>query len=347
MQQRVVYAMSSTSPPRIALGVSSCLLGERVRYDGTARRDGYVVDTLVPYVEFLPICPEVESGMGVPRPPVQLVGDPAWPRMLGVADAKADFTARMLQFGTTVGPRIECISGYIFKSRSPSCALGDAPIVAADGSVRAYGAGLFARAIVKHSPYLPLHDERALQAPEARDYFFEQVFSYRRWQTQVVPAPTLAALREFHVAHKYNLLAHRPGSYRALSRLLATATMSSTFMARYAAQFFAVLRTPTTRTAQVAVLQHLVGHFKKTATASEHHRVVELISGYHSGTLASSTVLQAVRALNARYPNAGLHQQKYLYPDPGEAELRFSATPECLQKIGSTEFSLSVLAKQE
>lgn len=198
--------MSSAPRSRIVLGVSSCLLGQRVRYDGGTRYDAYIVDTLAPYVEFVPICPEVESGMGVPRPPVQLAGDPDQPRMLGVADPHADFTARMLHFGATAGPRVAHISGYIFKSRSPSCGVLDTPVIAADGSVRAYGAGLFTRSIIGQVPNLPRQDERALQALEARDQFFEQVFSYRRWQTQVAQASTLAALREFHVAHKYSLL---------------------------------------------------------------------------------------------------------------------------------------------
>jgi len=314
--------------PRVVLGVSSCLLGQRVRYDGAARRDAYIVDTLAPYVEFVPICPEVESGMGVPRPPVQLVGDPAQPRMLGVAEPHADFTTRMLHFGATAGARIGYISGYIFKSRSPSCAVWDAPIVAVDGSVHAYGAGLFARDIVKHCPHLPLQDERGLQATEARDQFFEQVFSYRRWQVQVARAPTLAALREFHVAHKYSVLAHHQDGYRGLGRMLATATMSPAFIACYAAQFFAALRKPTTRASHVNVLQHLAGYFKKTAPLAERQRVLELISSYHGGLIELGVVLHAVRALNARYPNAYLRKQTYLYPEADEAVLRTNATTE-------------------
>ena len=310
------------------LGISSCLLGQRVRYDGTARRDAYIIDTLAPYVEFVPICPEVESGMGVPRPPVQLVGDPAQPRMLGVSDARLDFTAPMLQFGATVVPRIGSISGYIFKSRSPSCGVRDTPVVAADGSIRAYGAGLFTRTIVAHNPHLPLQDERALQAPETRDHFFERVFSYRRWQTYVAHTPTLAAVREFHVAYKYSLLAHHQDGYRLLGRMLATAAMSPNFTASYAAQFFAAMRTPTTRASHVNVLQHLVGYFKKTATAGERGRVVGLISSYHSGAIALDVVLQELRVLNVRYPNAYLHKQHYLYPETEEAELRTNATTE-------------------
>jgi uncharacterized protein YbgA (DUF1722 family)/uncharacterized protein YbbK (DUF523 family) len=320
--------MTNAHPPRIVLGVSSCLLGQRVRYDGAARSDAYIVDTLAPYVEFVPFCPEVESGMGVPRPPVQLVGDPRRPRMLGVADPRADFTTRMLHCGATAGGRIGAISGYIFKSRSPSCAVWDAPVFTPEGSVRGYGAGLFARAIVKHGPYLPLQDERALHALEVRDRFFEQVFSYRRWQCQVVPELTLAALREFHVAHKYSVLAHDQNGYRVLGRMLATATLSPAFTANYAAQFFAALRKATTRASHVNVLQHLVGYFKKSAPLAERQRVLELISSYHGGLIELGAVLHAVRVLNARYPNDYLRRQIYLYPEPDEATLRASVTRE-------------------
>ncbi len=255
--------MNNPMRSRIVLGVSSCLLGQRVRYDGAARRDAYIVDTLAPYVEFVPICPEVEIGMGVPRPPLQLVGDPAHPRMLGVVDARADFTAAMQHFGATAGPRIEHISGYIFKSRSPSCAVWDTPIIAAHGSRHAYGAGLFVREIVKNNPILPLQDECGLHLPVLREHFFEQVFSYRRWRAQVMSAPTLAALREFHSAYKFSLLAHHPNGYRALSRKLAAAAMSRTFAAQYARQFFAALRIPATRVSHANVLQQMLGYFKK------------------------------------------------------------------------------------
>jgi uncharacterized protein YbgA (DUF1722 family)/uncharacterized protein YbbK (DUF523 family) len=306
--------MNSLIQSRLVLGVSSCLLGQRVRYDGAARRDGYIVDTLSPYVEFVPICPEVEIGMGVPRPPVQLVGNPAHPHMRGVADPGADFTMQMQTFAGSVAPRIERISGYIFKSRSPSCGVWDTPIHADDGSVTSYGTGLFVRGIVKHSPFLPLQDERALQAPEVRDHFFEQVFSYREWQDQVAPAPSLAALREFHVSHKYSLLAHHQASYRALGRMLAAATMSSVFVAQYAAQFFATLRKPATRATHANVLQHVLGYFKKSAIHAERYSTQQLISSYRGGAIELSVVLQELRALNARYPNAYLLKQRYLYP---------------------------------
>ena len=314
--------MSSPLRFRVVLGVSSCLLGQRVRYDGGARRDAYIVDMLAPYVEFVPVCPEVEIGMGVPRPPVHLVGNPTQPRMLGVADASLDFTAGMLNFGATVWPRIAHISGYIFKSRSPSCGVVDTPIIAADGYVHAYGAGLFTRCIQGHAPNLPLQDERALHTPEVRDQFFEQVFSYRRWQVQVAQASTLTALREFHVAHKYSLMAHHQEGYRALGRMLATATMSSAFIAHYMAHFFATLRKPASRAAHINVLQHLIGYFKKSATAGERHQLLELMSSYRAGGVALDVILQEIRSLNARYPNAYLLKQNYLYPEVDEVLLR-------------------------
>ena len=316
--------MSNALSSRIVLGVSRCLLGDQVRYDGAARRDAYIVDILAPHVEFVPICPEVECGMGVPRPPVHLVGDPAQPRMLGVADLGADFTARMVQFSASTHARIAHLHGYILKSRSPSCGINDTPIFAADGRVHAYGAGLFTRAITGFNANLPLQDERALQVPEARDQFFEQVFSYRRWHQQVARAETLAALREFHVAYKYSVLAHHQDSYRALGQMLAHATLSSAFSAQYAERFFAALRRPATRTSHINVLQHLLGYFKKIATVVERHRVLELMSSYQQGMIELGRVLQELRSLNARYPNAYLLKQNYLYPEADEMLLRVS-----------------------
>lgn len=314
--------MNNAPPSRIVLGVSRCLLGEQVRYDGAARRDAYIVDILAPHVEFVPICPEVESGMGVPRPPVHLVGDPAQPRMLGVDDLRADFTARMVQFSTSTHLRIARLHGYILKSRSPSCGINDTPIFSADGNVHAHGAGLFTRAIIGCDVNLPLQDERALQAPDVRDQFFEQVFSYRRWHQQVAGAQTLVALREFHVTHKYSVLAHHQDSYRALGQMLAHAMLSPAFTAQYAERFFAALRRPTTRASHANVLQHLLGYFKKTATVAERHRVLELLSSYQQGMIELGRVLQELRCLNARYPNAYLLKQNYLYPEMDEMLLR-------------------------
>ena len=314
--------MNKVSSSRIVLGVSRCLLGEQVRYDGAARRDAYIVDILAPHVEFVPICPEVESGMGVPRPPVHLVGDPAQPRMLGVADRHADFTARMLQFSASTQSRIAHLHGYILKSRSPSCGINDTPTFSADGRVHAYGAGLFTRAVIGFNAHLPLQDERALQAPEVREQFFEQVFSYRRWHQQVADAQTLAALREFHVAHKYSVLAHHQDSYRALGQMLARATLSHAFTAQYAERFFAALRRPATRASHCNVLQHLLGYFKKSATVAERHGVLELMSSYQQGMIELGRVLQELRWLNARYPNAYLLKQNYLYPEADEILLR-------------------------
>jgi len=257
---------------------------------------------------------------------VQLLGDPAQPRMRGVSDARADYTVRMLQFGASVGLRISHISGYLFKSRSPSCGVWDTPIVATNGGVHAYGAGLFTQSIVAHDSNLPVQDERALRTPELRDQFFEQVFSYRRWRQQVEPDPTIATLQDFHVAHKYSVLAHHQQSYRTLGQMLASASLSAEFIKRYAVLFFSTLRTPTTRASHVNVLQHVLGYFKKSASVVERRRVISLIEHYRSGALELNAVLQALRTLNEHYPNAYLLKQIYLYPEKDEVLLRASAT---------------------
>lgn len=310
--------------PQVQIGISACLLGQRVRYDGGDRKSALIANELASHVDFVPFCPEVEIGLGVPRPPVRLVGDPRRPRMLGVDDARLDVTQRMANFSGQVGVRLTPLSGFIFKSRSPSCGVTDTSVFDEAGVPRTYGAGLFARAVAQHAPLLPMEDERRLECRAVRDHFFERVFAFYRWREQVLAHPGLPALRAFHVAHKYALLAHSEPTYRALGPWLAVQRAPEGAVEFYGARFFAALLRPTTRASHVNVLQHLLGYFKKAASPDERKTATEVLQHYRDGVIEFDAVLEVLRALNARYPNDYLLKQKYLYLDAGEAALRLS-----------------------
>ena len=174
---------SSANPTqRILLGVSSCLLGNRVRYDGTHECDPFIVETLGQLFDFVPICPEVAIGMGVPRLPIMLQGEPTQLRAVGVDNPELDVTMALRGYAKDIAPGLRHISGYIFKSRSPSCGVGDVQVHDNSGEPSYLGVGIFAQALTSCWPLLPVTDECRLAQPEARADFLERVYSYRRWQ---------------------------------------------------------------------------------------------------------------------------------------------------------------------
>lgn len=172
----------SSPMQRIRLGVSSCLLGNRVRYESSHKCDPLIVETLGELFDFVPICPEVAIGMGVPRPPIRLQGQPAQLRAVGVDDPELDVTIALRDYAKQIAPGLQNISGYIFKSRSPSCGIGDVQVYDNSGEPSALGVGIFAQALMSYWPLLPVTDECCLAQPEARADFVERVSSYRHWQ---------------------------------------------------------------------------------------------------------------------------------------------------------------------
>ena len=168
----------------IRLGVSSCLLGSRVRYDGGHKYDPLIVETLGELFDFVAICPEAAIGMGVPRPPIRLQGKTTQPRAVSVDNPQSDVTMALHDYAKQIAPELQDISGYIFKGRSPSCGIGDTPVYDNNGEPIYLGVGVFAQALMSYWPLLPVTDECCLAQIEARTGFIDRVFSYRRWQDQ-------------------------------------------------------------------------------------------------------------------------------------------------------------------
>jgi uncharacterized protein YbbK (DUF523 family) len=211
---------------KIRLGISACLLGEPVRYDGGHQLDRFITDTLGRYVEFVPVCPEVECGLGVPREAMRLVGDPDAPRLVTVR-TKVDLTARLLTWAQKRVRELEQenLCGFIFKSKSPSSGMERVKVYpeAAQGSPVPRGVGLFARLFMEHFPLLPVEDEGRLHDPVLRENFIERLFVLQRWRELLAARPNLGDLVAFHTRHKFLILAHSPQHYRELGRLVARA----------------------------------------------------------------------------------------------------------------------------
>jgi uncharacterized protein YbgA (DUF1722 family)/uncharacterized protein YbbK (DUF523 family) len=317
--------MGKWEPEKIRLGVSSCLLGDEVRYDGGHKRDTFLVDTLGPFVEWVPVCPEVELGLGVPRPPIRLVGDPGAPRLL-VEQSGEDLTARMRRWSATRVAELGALGlhGYVLKRSSPSCGLFRVRVYGDDGLPGAVGRGLFAAALTAALPLLPVEEEGRLTDPGIRESFIERVFAAARWQTFVVGRPRGRDLVAFHAAHKFAILAHSPRHYAELGRLVAGAgprPVAET-LARYGAGFAGALAVRATRARHVNVLQHLAGFFKRQLTDDERAELAEVITEYRGGLVPLVVPLTLLKHHVRRLELAYLADQIYLSPHPKELMLR-------------------------
>ncbi len=317
--------------PRIRIGVSACLLGAKVRFDGQHKRDGFLVDELGPVVEWVSVCPEVEVGMGVPRESVRLVADRdrgAGPRMLGVKTG-ADWTRRMNRFAASRVRALarEELSGFVLKSKSPSCGMERVKIFAdadARAPLHARGAGLFAAALARAFPNLPIEEEGRLQDPRLRDNFIERVFAYARLRALWSGRWTLGTLVAFHTAHKMALLAHSTDGYRALGRLVARGKSlgRAPLRARYEAGFMATLARPATPGRHANVLMHLLGHLKADLDTADKQELLRLIDEHRRGHLPLLVPLTLLAHHARRHGVAYLLGQTYLAPRAEELRLR-------------------------
>lgn len=323
MKKAATHPLRTALPARI--GVSRCLLGEEVRFDGGHKRDSFLTDVLGRYVEWVPVCPEVEAGLGTPREAMRLVGDPHRPRLVTV-DNRIDHT-RALETMTKNrldGLKNFDLSGYVFKKGSPSCGIDRVRIYNEEGVVSRNGIGLFARAFIEQFPLIPVEEEGRLCEPTLRENFIERVFCYRRWQDLVQSGVTRQALVQFHTIHKYLLLAHSPQQYKVLGRLVGQAERHrpKEFAHRYGELFMKTLAVKTTVRKHVNVLQHILGHFKDRLSTHEKAELAGVISDYHRGlsplVVPLTLIKHYVRIFDVRY----IREQVYLNPHPKELMLR-------------------------
>jgi uncharacterized protein YbbK (DUF523 family) len=230
--------------PPISIGISSCLLGENVRYDGRNKYDRYIVEVLGQYAEFLPVCPETAIGLGVPRPPVRLLNRNGRICAVGVANPDIDITEALTGFGKEQAAVLNTVCGYIFKSRSPSCGLTDTPI--STGKQETIGAGLYTRQIIGAIPLLPVTDEVSLKPGTSGNHFLERVFAFNRWQ-QLLERPLSATrLQMFHALHTPELERHDAPLAEGLSDFMFSVEdpMPKGTAQDYLERFMAILQMP-------------------------------------------------------------------------------------------------------
>ncbi|MBS0170603.1 MAG: DUF523 and DUF1722 domain-containing protein [Nitrospira sp.] len=309
----------------LRLGISRCLLGEQVRFDGGHKRDLFLIDVLGRYVEWVPVCPEVEAGLGTPREAMRLVGNPQQPRLVGIQSGQ-DHTGAL---GAMTDRRLADLatgdlSGFVFKKDSPSCGVERVRTYNDHGMPNRKGVGLFARAFIGRFPLIPVEEEGRLSDPLLRENFIERVFCYRRWQDLIHGGVTRQAVVRFHTIHKYLLLAHSAPHYRELGRLVAQVHeyRPKDLALRYGELFMQALAVRATVRKHVNVLHHILGHFTDRLDAQEKSELLGVIADYHQGLTPLIVPLTLIKHYVQVFDVEYIRDQVYLNPHPKELMLR-------------------------
>ena len=312
-----------TLPLRI--GISSCLLGQEVRFDSGHKHNAYITQTLGEYFEFLPFCPEMAIGLGVPRPPIRLVSVDGQVRVRGVRDSKQDVTEALIANGRAVASQLDEVSGYIFKKGSPSCGMERVKVYHAEsGHPVESSAGMYARTIMQALPELPVEEEGRLMDARLRENFVERVFIYHRWHCYCANGMTPAALVDFHTRHKFSVLAHDEPVYRELGRLVAAAgkgDIAETAEA-YIRLLMPALRKIATPKQHGNVLMHIMGFFKDDIDTDDKAELLEIIEAYRQEQLPLIVPMTLIQHHLRRHSNPYISAQYYINPHPRELMLR-------------------------
>jgi len=316
---RIMDTNTEPDPPKIKLGVSACLLGEPVRYDGNHKRHSFLTDVLAAYVDYLPVCPEAGVGMGVPRPPIQLVGQPGKVRALGVDNPAMDVTDRLQGYAQQQCRTLTTISGYIFKKDSPSCGLGKVKLFKRPGhDMQRKGTGVYADTLVHAAPLLPVTEEDCFDDPKKRNHFLEQAYTYRRWQELTASGVTTKLLLDFHATHRYLIMAHSQAAYHKLGKLLGDLPEQplKAVSESYISMLMQTLKRPSQQHQCSNVLQRIANDLKQELPSAEHASLVASVEGYLAGSNNLFSVLKVLNQRVCRNPRPDHAVQLFLHPYP-------------------------------
>lgn len=310
---------------RIRIGISSCLLGEKVRYDGGHKLDRFLRDTLGAYVDYVPVCPEVECGFGTPREAFRLIGDPENPRLV-TSRTGQDFTERMAAWAETKVTDLEKenLCGFVFKSGSPSSGMERVRVYSDKGMPQKKGVGMFAATFMTHFPRVPVEEDGRLHDPKLRENFIERIFTLKRWREMLTKGRRIGHLVHFHTRQKLLILSHSEKHYRSMGRLVAGAKGMPTnaLYSEYETLLMDALRLKTTPKKHINVLQHMMGYFKKALTPDEKEELLQVIDRYGRGYVPLIVPLTLINHYVRKYEEPYLSKQSYIQPHPVELQLR-------------------------
>ena len=309
----------------IPVGISACLMGEQVRYNGGHKRSRYCLEVLGERFAFEPFCPELAAGFGVPREPIRLMGAPGEaPRVVGTVDPSLDVTDRLEQVSRAFIEKHRHLRGFILMKGSPSCGLERVKVYGANGMPSHSDAGAFVRALKRHCPTLPLEEEARLNDAVLRENFITRVYALDDWKRHVEAHPGYHQLLQFHSRQKYLLMAHHVEAYRELGRYLAEAHARplEEAMDHYLLRFMAALARPATRKTHTNALLHIFGYLKEALDGETRQDLLAAIEEYRLGHVALAVPIRLLAHYLKRHGSEYIRRQTYLDPHPYELGLR-------------------------
>ena len=310
---------------KISIGISSCLMGEEVRFNGGHKLSRLCVNTLSDFFEYKAICPEVGIGLGIPRKAIHLIGDPDAPRAVNTSDESIDVTDQLKEFAEQTIPTLDKICGYIFIKGSPSCGLFRVKVYnKGNPNPVDSGRGIYAREITKSMPLLPVEEAGRLTDPVLRENFIARVFAYHRWQKLIQQGLSASSILDFHVAYKYSLMANDPQTYTRLGQLLADAGNydPNELGEKYFTELMQALTKKATRKSNTNVLTHLQGYLKKQLQSKEKEKLIEVIEQYRKGIVPLIVPVTLLQHHFNIHPNDYISKQAFFDPYPQELSLR-------------------------
>ncbi|MRX27794.1 DUF1722 domain-containing protein [Kangiella sp. HZ709] len=310
---------------KIKIGISSCLVGNKVRYDGGHKRSKYCLDIMNDWFEYQPICPEMGIGMPTPRPPIHLVEGNNEIRVKQIDDHSIDYTEDLKNFAKKTLPGIRHIGGYIVIRNSPSCGMERVKVYHENGNPsNVKGKGIFIAELMRLRPELPVEEEGRLQDPRLRENFITRVFAYQEWQEMVLKEMDINMLIKFHSRYKYLVMAHSYKAYRELGRLVANDGSKSfaKIVSEYETLFMRALKRIAPMKSHVNTLYHIFGYLKRDLTSMAKKEVIEVIEQYRKGIVTLIVPITLLNHYIKQFGNEYINNQAYLNPHPIELGLR-------------------------
>lgn len=314
-----------TEASRLVIGISSCLLGQQVRFDGGHRRDDFLLDLLGPHVEWTPVCPEIEIGLGTPRESLRLAAVSGEHRLIATK-SQQDLSTKMEAYAQRKMRVLDKLNldGYVLKKNSPSCGMERVRLYNAAGVPTAKGVGAYARVLMAHAPLLPVEEEGRLHDSGLRENFIERVFAYHRWRQFLAAKPPAKALIDFHTRQKLGVMAHSPVAYRELGQWVAQAGLRKRdeLFDGYSQRWMAALQIMATPKKHANVLSHVMGYFKKVLDEADKRELAETIENYRVGLFPLIVPITLLKHYLRKHPVEWIERQTYLDPYPAQLRLR-------------------------
>jgi uncharacterized protein YbgA (DUF1722 family)/uncharacterized protein YbbK (DUF523 family) len=307
------------------IGISACLIGEKVRFDASNKPSKFCINELSNHVSFKSFCPEVAIGLPIPRPTIRQIKQND---MISVSrpDGTGDVTEALAAYGKKVANLTKDLSGYIFCAKSPSCGMERVKVYSPQGnSLKSTGIGIFANEIMKANPLLPCEENGRLNDSLIRENFIARVYAYKHWQRLSASGLTKHKLTTFHSQYKYTVMSHDLVSYKELGQLLARSDIALEDMAeQYISGLMQALKTMATRKKHANTLAHMQGYFSKHLRSFERQELTQQINDYRLGLVPLVAPLTLIKHYLLQYPKNYLSRQAYLSPYPDQLRLRYA-----------------------